>query len=69
MNCENDSCVTETLSGDHVSELAHEYAAYTTVHITKEVMPEIAALHTYTQILPTILVLQFWTLSYDGYPL
>ncbi|KAI0228804.1 Biogenesis of lysosome-related organelles complex 1 subunit 4 [Lamellibrachia satsuma] len=36
MNCENDSCVTETLSGDHVSELAHEYAAYTTIHITKE---------------------------------
>lgn len=36
MNCATDSCSTDTTSSDHVSELAQEYAAYTTIPIAKE---------------------------------
>ena len=42
MDCAADSCATDTISRDCISELAQEYAAYTTIPIAKEVMQEIA---------------------------
>ena len=42
MDCAADSCATDTISSDCISELAQEYAAYTTIPIAKQVIQEIA---------------------------
>ena len=42
MSCANDSCLSDVLSSDYVSELAQQYAGYTTICMAKEVMSEIA---------------------------